>query len=1444
MRRAPLIIVISVLSLFVTLTGCSIFSGDTSSQDIVVKGEATISGTVFKGVGSPSLRAVAGSLPVVGARVWLEERPDLNAITDAEGRYVITSVPSGAFQVVARVSQGGTVFKMRSVVTSITANQNRSVDISVFEAKNRVSGILTDEDGEQLPPGTKLWLWGEEFEVEANGRFTTPPLPDFDIDRALNNIVVNLGSANQFSMPAAFVSSDQPVEVEFVVPATPASAAQMPKISLLAIHQNRTIAQTDSETNVTVRAIVSPATVANTDISWLASRGLLSDITTGGTSAREKIWTAPGFGGLATLSVSLTYSNKTVTARIPIMVNGPVPNSVTYSGNGQTGGSVPVDSARYGQSSIVTVLGNTGGLTRTGYTFIGWNSQADGRGNNFVENSTLSMGAVDMIFYANWDPNRYNVTFNSNGGSGVHAQIVRFGANIGRPDNPTKEGQAFVGWYKDSALTNLWDFDSDMVTSALTLFAKWSDSQSYVVTFNSNKGTDVGTQTVVLGAKLVEPSAPTRKGFAFGGWFKDAALTTKWNFDTDVVESDLSLYAKWFENSYTVVFASNGGSSVVNQIVVHQGKVNLPEQPTRVNFIFTGWYKEATLETLWNFDLDLVASDMTLHASWKSPETRKVTFNSNGGSDVSAQNVLLNEKVTEPPVPSLEGHMFAGWYKEDSLLSRWNFASDIVTDDISLYAKWDANTYSVSFDSNGGSAVTMQTVSHGQKAFEPISMTRQGHSFAGWYKEASLANPWNFEEDLVVAAVTLYAKWQIKSFEVSFDTGAGSTIATQTIEFDKLITEPAEPILPGYVFSGWYKDSEHTQVWNFDIDRVEADMTIYAKWTAMIYEVIFVTNGGSSVEVQSVAHNEKIIEPGAPTRAGYFFAGWYKESGLTNLWNFDTDVVESEVTLYAKWSDSLTYVVSFDSNGGTAVGQQTVAAGAKLPEPAAPTKAGYFFAGWFKDAVLTTKWKFDTDIVESDLSLYAKWILTESPVPDGYTTAAFPAEAASVVVSGFESGKEMLIALVNRSETLVSNVTLTAEQGGGVSPSMRASMRASMSSSLTPEQKFNLALREFELHLPRPSSSHHANAPMTSIRADIKGDTVIFKAPTANGSGIDYEITAKAESVTAIPGTGYNLNIYVDTADTHRWLEAYNTAIASAWNDRIYPRNTAAFGPDPKKADLSALLNDDITIVFTSKITGSTAGFFWSGDFYDIYPASDGRKMFYMQIPATIDDDFAAKSLSTIAHEFQHMIFAGQKIKFADEINFDDKWLNEAMSGYAEYINDDRLSTDLSKATQVRMYLDTVETNNLLDWSNSFEDYGQVYLFGIWLGSHYGTSGSVAGLLSQASRGKAAIEAFTGESFDVLFAQFALAMAVNDHSGSTIYGVPETDLEATYSVSGSLPVVLTGVNRTSNSGVFNYSVPGVAIESYAAAYVELTGGNGSDVNLSLPAGISTFQLMK
>lgn len=175
--------------------------------------------------------------------------------------------------------------------------------------------------------------------------------------------------------------------------------------------------------------------------------------------------------------------------------------------------------------------------------------------------------------------------------------------------------------------------------------------------------------------------------------------------------------------------------------------------------------------------------------------------------------------------------------------------------------------------------------------------------------------------------------------------------------------------------------------------------------------VTFVGNGGSETEPQSVQFGEKIKEPPAPTREGYSFNGWYSDLDRTKLWNFDTDTVKGNMTLYAGWLEGapapeaeedsgragtgfpwwilllvlaglavlLWFLVlgkkkvTFETNGGTPLEPVYVSRGALLEKPMTPSRAGAMFAGWYRDAACREPWSFDTDKVENSMTLYARW---------------------------------------------------------------------------------------------------------------------------------------------------------------------------------------------------------------------------------------------------------------------------------------------------------------------------------------------------------------------------------------------------------------------------------------------------------------------------------------
>lgn len=225
---------------------------------------------------------------------------------------------------------------------------------------------------------------------------------------------------------------------------------------------------------------------------------------------------------------------------------------------------------------------------------------------------------------------KYTVTFNSNGGSEVKAQEVENGKTVAKPTNPTRDGYTFGGWYTDSALTKEYDFKT-VVTGNLTLYAKWNKAEEVVtkvtVTFNSNGGSEVVSQTVDKGAKVTAPGNPTKEGFTFGGWFTDEALTAPYNFESAVTDN-LTLYAKWDEvvKVYKIEFVTGDESISIEPVEVNEGDTPLmPTDPTRDGYTFGGWFTDEEFKVEFD-ESKAITANVTLYAKWdKIIETETLT---------------------------------------------------------------------------------------------------------------------------------------------------------------------------------------------------------------------------------------------------------------------------------------------------------------------------------------------------------------------------------------------------------------------------------------------------------------------------------------------------------------------------------------------------------------------------------------------------------------------------------------------------------------------------------------------------------------------------------------------------------------------------------------------------------------------------------------------------
>lgn len=184
-----------------------------------------------------------------------------------------------------------------------------------------------------------------------------------------------------------------------------------------------------------------------------------------------------------------------------------------------------------------------------------------------------------------------------------------------------------------------------------------------------------------------------------------------------------------------------------------------------------------------------------------------------GDSEYAKQVLPSGTLATRPDAPAATpGYTFGGWNKADG--TAWDYASDKVTDNITLYAKWAANTYTITFDTAGGSEIAPITQDYGTVITAPEAPTRKGYTFIGWDKEIPTTMP--------AENMTVTAQWKINRYTITFDTNGGSEIVPITQDYGTAITSPADPTREGYAFIGWDTEIPTTMP--------AENITLKAKW--------------------------------------------------------------------------------------------------------------------------------------------------------------------------------------------------------------------------------------------------------------------------------------------------------------------------------------------------------------------------------------------------------------------------------------------------------------------------------------------------------------------------------------------------------------------------------------------------------------------------------------
>ncbi len=438
------------------------------------------------------------------------------------------------------------------------------------------------------------------------------------------------------------------------------------------------------------------------------------------------------------------------------------------------------------------------------------------------------------------------------------------------------------------------------------------EATKFTVSFETNGGSVIPSVSVEEGAKVAEPTAPILVDGEFMGWFTDETYAVAWNFASDVVNSDITLYAKW-NISYRVSFETNGGENAPSDIIdIQSGStIDEPQEPTKENFIFVGWFKEEALSTMWDFAVDVVASNTTLYAKWIAQDT-KFTYQfvyGNGTEDAEAVEVNAGTKISEPAEPMWDGYEFKGWSATNQVDDIWDFDTAI-TESVTLTAQWE-KLYNVAFvDEVNGRTFEPVVVKNGERVTEPKQIYFDDQRTWGWYTDADYTEEYDFKNKTYSADLTLYVKWA-NCITVTYINEGEEYNLCFLFEGDMVyeVYEPTSEEHPDWRFMGWYTESG--EAWNYD-EPVLGDLTLYAKyedkpievsvelsWGSSYYDYeldrnyrVYIENHNIPDEYFNVFSGSKIPEqyiPGIPTSYTHTFVGW--KIGYDKPWDFATDII-------------------------------------------------------------------------------------------------------------------------------------------------------------------------------------------------------------------------------------------------------------------------------------------------------------------------------------------------------------------------------------------------------------------------------------------------------------------------------------------------------------------------------------------------------------------------
>ena len=590
---------------------------------------------------------------------------------------------------------------------------------------------------------------------------------------------------------------------------------------------------------------------------------------------------------------------------------------------------------------------------KRGHDFGGW---FDDEGSMLAAGA--KMPAKAQTYCAKWTPSVYDITYGNvpNGSFGDAAQPEKhtYGTATAIPDL-TRTGYIFDGWVVNgtgAAQTGL-TLGAEDYTGVIALTAAWT-AERYPITYAGMDGAQFGGKQPTEYAYDTDTavSDPTKAGHTFLGWLVNGESTAQkaLTLAKESYTGAITLTATWEQNPYKIEWVVNEGGTLnetpeYSKTASFGDAITAPTVTAKDGYTFGGWYTDSKFAENTKFTDGGAMPDhnVTFYAKWTAIPY-KITYELDGGTNVSgnpAQYTVETEKITLV-APTKTGYAFEGWYSDAERTDRVTEIAMGSTGDVTLYAKWTINQYTIMWETNGGNALTgncTTTADYGTAIVRPDDPTKEAdaqytYTFGGWYTDRALAQPLADNATVPAENLTVYAKWNtsVRTYTVKwygvnnpwwYDAAKEEPyvlLKTETYDYGTLLLENAPEATKDaydayyYELEGWRAGSETGELLT-EASIVTGDAEYYPSFLKKITMCTITFDLGDAegtinpvtVEYGTFSSSvfDKIQKPDTMARYGQF-KGWYEE-GVSHMGQaYDGRIVRS-MTVQAGWSELYAY---------------------------------------------------------------------------------------------------------------------------------------------------------------------------------------------------------------------------------------------------------------------------------------------------------------------------------------------------------------------------------------------------------------------------------------------------------------------------------------------------------------------------------------------------------